>query len=147
MYFKKRYKDSVEFHNQNQIEFDRVRSATSKLKSMTELGVSGFAIAEAEKLTYEYLNLSSVCSDLLFGLGASVLDAKSRYKQIEGMFFRDLSVKTPAADKVKLVQCLPTYIQADQDYNDLLDLKEYIENKKKDFDGAYYYYRDIANKK
>ena len=147
MFFKKQYKNSIDFHTQNQIEFDKVRTASTKLKSMSELSIGGSALYESEKLTFEFLNLSSVCSDLLFGLGSSVGDAKSKIKQIEGIFFRDLKTKTPAADKVKLVQCLSSYIEADQNYNDLNDLKDYIEMKKKDFDSAYYYYRDINNKK
>lgn len=121
--------------------------ANARLKSMSELGETGFALAEAERLTFEFLKLSSSCSELLFGLGASVGDAKSSMKQIEGMFYRDLTSKTSAADKSKLVQCLPSYMEADRNYNDLLDLKEYLEMKKKDFDSAYYYYRDLNNRK
>jgi hypothetical protein len=145
--FSVRYKDSAEFHSANKDKFESVLKASTKLKSMRELGETGFALSETERLTYEFLNLSSTCSDILFGLSASVLDAKEKLKQIEGMFFRDLTVKTSAIDKAKLVHCLPQYMESDKCYNDLLDLKEYIEMKKRDFDSAHYYYRELANKK
>lgn len=145
--FSKRYRDSAEFHSQNKAEFERVLSASTKLKSLSELGATGFALQEAEKLTFDFLNLSSLCSELLFGLSGSMYDSKSKIKQCEGIFFRDMSVKTSAADKAKLVHCTPSYIEADRCYNDLLDLVEYIQMKKKDFDSAYYYYRDISSRK
>lgn len=145
--FSKRYKDSLDFHNNHQEKFDLIISASSKLKSMNQLGETGNALGEAERLTFEFLHLGTICSELLFGLTGSTLDAKSKIKQTEGIFFRDLSVKTSAIDKAKLVQCLPAYMEADRCYNDLLDLSEYIAMKKKDFEAAYYYYRDLSNRK
>jgi hypothetical protein len=145
--FSVRYKDSAEFQNAHEKKFESILSATTKLKSSSQISESGFALVETERLTYEFLNLSAVCSDLLFGLSASVLDAKAKMKQIEGMFFRDLTVKTSAIDKAKLVHCLPQYIEADKNYNDLTDLADYILMKKKDFDSAHYHYRELNNKK
>lgn len=145
--FSVRYKNSAEFQSQNEERFKLILSASSKLKSISQVSESGFALTESERLTFEFLNLSTLCSDLLFGLSASVLDAKEKIKQIEGMFFRDLTVKTSAVDKSKLVHCLPSYMEADKDYNDLTDLFDYISMKKKDFESAYYYYRDMNNKK
>ena len=145
--FSVRYKDSAEFQSINQEKFTQILSAPTKLKSLNQIAESGFALAEAERLTFEFLQLSSLCSDLLFGLSASVLDAKEKIKQVEGMFFRDMTVKTSAVDKGNLVHCLPRYMEADKNYNDLTDLADYIAMKKKDFDSAHYHYREINNKK
>ena len=70
-----------------------------------------------------------------------------QYKSIEGIFFRDSGVKTSAADKSKLVLAYPQYIEAHKNFNDLEDLYEFLKMKHTDFEGAYYYYRDISSKK
>lgn len=145
--FSRRYLNSQEFHSAHQVQFDRVLSASTRLKSHSELGSAGFALEEAERLCFDFMNLSSLCSELMFGLSASVSDAKSKLKQIEGTFFRDLATKTSAADKSKLVHALPTYQEADRHYNDLQDLLEYLQMKKKDFEMAYYYYREVSTRR
>lgn len=145
--FSTRYKNSLEFHTTNKEAFEKVLSASTKLKSSAELSVTGFALVEAERLTFEFMNLTSICSELLFGLSASVSDAKSKIKQVEGIFWRDLETKTSAADKAKLVYAQQMHIDADKDYNDLNDVYDYIIMKKKDFEMAYYYYREISAKR
>ena len=139
-----RYSSYQDFRDKNAANLDLVIQARSKLKSMTELAMSGQALAEADALAYEYLNLDALVTDLLFGLSASVLDAKANVKKLEGIFFR-VSSKS-AADKAKLVQEDPDYLAATQFFNELTDLEDYLRNKKKDFEKAYYHYRGIANK-
>ena len=82
----------------------------------------------------------------MFGLSASVLDAKTKVKEVEGTIFRDLG-KMSAADKTKLIQADKIYVASNQIYNDLIDLQEYLVNKKKDAETSYYYYRAISSNK
>lgn len=145
MYFRK-YKNYEDFYAQNQKNFDCVQMAAAKMKSVNELSQTGSALAEAEKLTFDFLNLSSLCSDLLFGLSSSVLDAKSDYKRVEGIFHRASEEKSVAA-KEKLCQCDPDYIETSKRFNELTDIFEYITNKKRDFESAYYYYRNMNSDK
>lgn len=140
----KRYSSFEDFKSNNETNLDLVIQARSKLKSLSELAMTGRALDEAEALAYEYLNLDSLVTDLMFGLSASVLDAKANVKKLEGIFFR-VSSKS-AADKAKLVQEDPDYLAATQFFNELTDLQEFLLNKKKDFEKAYYHYRGIANK-
>ena len=141
-----KYNNFPDFQLKNKSKFDEVSSSILKLKSMSELAQTGSALTEAEKLTFDFLNLSSICTDLLFGLSGSVLHAKSKRNEEEGLFFRNSDVKS-AADKAKLVLAEPAYLLANANHNDLNDLFEYLQMKKKDFDAAYYYYRDISTRK
>lgn len=139
-----RYSSYEDFKSKNETNLDLVIQARFKLKSMSELAMTGSALTEAETLAFEFLNLGSIVTDLMFGLSASVLDAKANLKKMEGIFFR-VSSKS-AADKAKLVCEDPDYLAANQIFNDLTDLQEFLLNKKKDFETAYYHYRGIANK-
>lgn len=147
MFTKKRYVSSESFYEQNKDAFEEILGAKVKLKSMSELSQTGMALAAAEGLCFDFLNLKNKVSDLMFGLSASVNDAKVHYKELEGLFFRDSGVKTSAADKSKLVQAFPQYVEAHKNFNDLTDLLEFLQMKRADFDSAYYYYRDISTKK
>lgn len=139
-----RYSSYEDFKTRNEKNFSLVFVARTKLKSNSDMGIGGQALTEAEGLSFEFLNLSSLVTDLMFGLSASVLDAKAKLKEIEGIFFRE-NTKS-AADKAKLIAAEPNYIAATQNFNDLTDLQEFLLNKKKDFEAAYYHYRGISNK-
>lgn len=141
-----KYTSFEDFYSKNKNQFEEVRYSHSRLKSIAELAQTGSAIAESERLTFDFLNLSNLVTDLLFGLSNSVLESKSKLKEVEGIFFRDSPTKS-AADKAKLVQADPQYITANTNYNNLNDLFEYLQLKKKDFESAYYYYREISAKK
>lgn len=147
MFEKKRYVSSEDFYNKNQNDFEAVVQAKAKLMSSSELSQTGMALTVAEGLCFDFLNLKNKVSDLMFGLSASVSDAKVEYKRIEGMYFRDSGVKTSAADKTKLVQAFPEYVEAHKNFNDLEDLLDFLKMKHADFEGAYYYYRDVVSKK
>lgn len=147
MFQRRRYISSDDFYSQNTTDFESVVQAKTKLLSLSQLGETGMALSTAEGLCFDFLNLRNKCADLLFGLSASVSDSKVRYKEIEGIYFRDHGVKTSAADKSKLVQAYPEYVEAHKHFNDLTDLYEFIQMKRADFEAAYYYYRDIASKK
>ena len=139
------YSSFEDFYSKNKDNFDLVQNARSKLKSYQELAVGGFALSEAEKLTFEYLNLSALVSDLMFGLSSSVLGAKGDLKRVEGMYFRDS--KGAAAEKVKTVQADQSFLDANKIFNDLNDIQKYLQNKKTDFEAAYYHYRAISERK
>lgn len=141
-----RYSSYEDFSSRNSKNLELVIKSKSKLMSISDLSITGHSIGRAEDLAYEFLNLSNVITDLLFGLSASVLDAKTKLKEVEGIIFRDLG-KMSAADKTKLIQADERYVKANQTFNDLTDLQEYLNNKKKDAETSYYYYRAIASNK
>lgn len=142
MSIKIRYESFDQFFRLNQDNFKRVQIARKELKSPQELGMMGDMIMQAEKLTYHYINLRSLVSDLLFGVTASVLDAKHGIKTQEAIVFREIEGKQ--GDKKILLEADQRVIQANQKYNDLLDLKDYLELKWKDFDTSHYYYKNLA---
>jgi hypothetical protein len=141
----KKYSSYTEFQQQNDVHLQQVVNAKTKLKSVSDLAMTGQALTESESLAFEFLNLSQICTDLMFGLSSSVLDAKAEYKRVEGIFFRE-NTKS-AADKAKLVQADDQYVKANQTFNDLTDLLEYLQGKKKDFETAHYYYRAMNSNK
>ena len=141
-----RYTSFQDFSSRNDKNFSLVVAAKTKLKSMSDLGLTGNALGDAESLSFDFLKLKNITTDLMFGLSASVLDAKARIKETEGLCFRDITAPSAAA-KEKLTQCDPRYVAAHQTYNDLFDLQEYLQNKAKDFENSYYYYRGLANNK
>lgn len=140
-----RYTSFQDFSSRNKKNFDQVVAAKTKLKSISELSMTGQALSESESLAFDFLNLKNIVTDLMFGLSASVLDSKARIKEVEGTIFRELDGQSAAA-REKIIQCDSRYVQAHQTYNDLIDLSQYLENKAKDFESSYYYYRGLANK-
>lgn len=140
-----KYSSYGDFQEKNNANLCLILQAKVKLKSVSELAMGGQALTDSESLAFEFLNLSHICTDLMFGLSSSVLDAKAESKNVEGVFFRE-SPKS-AADKAKLVQCEDAYIKATHIFNDLTDLLEYLQNKKKDCESAHYYYKGLANNK
>lgn len=141
-----RYSSYEDFSGRNGKNLELVLKSKTKLMSLSDLSITGHSISRAEELAYEFLNLSNVITDLMFGLSASVLDAKTKVKEVEGTIFRDLG-KMSAADKTKLIQADKIYVASNQIYNDLIDLQEYLVNKKKDAETSYYYYRAISSNK
>jgi hypothetical protein len=139
-----RYTSFQDFASRNDKNFSLVVAAKTKMKSITDLSITGQALDTAEELAFEFLNLKNIVTDLMFGLSASVLDAKTKVKEMEGICFRDLTGS--AADRARLLQTDPRWIQANQTYNDLLDLSEYLTNKSKDFETNYYYYRGLSQR-
>jgi hypothetical protein len=140
-----RYTSYQDFSNKNIKNLEQVIKAKTKLKSIGELSVGGQALSDAETLAFDFLNLKNIVTDLMFGLSASVLDAKAKIKEVEGTIFRELDGQSAAA-REKQIQADARYVQAHQTYNDLFDLQTYLENKAKDFETTYYYYRGLSNK-
>lgn len=116
--------------------------ARGQLKSPQELGMSGDAIIESEKLAYHYLNLRNLVSDLLFGLSASVLDAKHDIKSQRALAYRDLT--GAQGERNTMADADSKVIKANQKFNDLNDLMEYLRNKYDDFEKDHFYYKQIA---
>ena len=137
-----RYKNFDQFFRLNEEGFKRVQGARKEMKSIQDLGMSGNALAEAEKLGYHYLNLKNLVSDLLFCVGASVLDAKHDIKTQGAVAWRELSGS--AAEKKVLVEGEEIVVNANKRYNDLKDLETYLENKREDFETCHYYYKQLA---
>ena len=140
-----RYTSFNSFSEKNSANFEKVVQAKSKLKSISDLSSTGRALEEAESLAFEFLNLKNIVTDLMFGLSASVLDAKTKIKEVEGTLFRDSNAPSAAA-KEKMILADPAYVSAQHMFNDLTDLYEYLSNKAKDFETSYYYYRGLSNK-
>jgi len=141
-----RYGSFDQFFRLNMENFQRVQAARTKLISPAELGMTGSATIEAEKLSYLFLNLLSTTSDLMFGLSASVLDAKHDIKTQTAIAYREMG-KKPQGEKKIEVEADIRVVTANQKYNDLLDLKEYLSNKYSNFETTHYYYKNLAQGK
>lgn len=142
MEYKIRYESFDQFFRVNSESFKQVQSAKTQLKSPQQLGMSGNAIIESEKLAFHFLNLENLVSDLLFALGASVLDAKHDIKNQMGLAYRDLSGS--ATERSKLIESDERVIKAHNKYNDLHDLEDYLKNKYSDFEKNHYYYKQLS---
>lgn len=142
MEIKVRYEGFDQFFRLNKEDFQRVQAARKQMKSIQELGMTGNAIAESEKLAYSYLNLRNLVSDLLFGVAASVLDAKHDIKTQNAIVFREMT--GAQGTKTTLLEADPRVISAHKKYNDLLDLELYLKNKYSDFESCHYYYKQLA---
>jgi len=145
MQLKIRYDSFDQFFRLNEERFKRVQAARKELKSPQELGITGNALAESEKLAYHYLNLKNLVSDLLFGIGASVLDAKHLVKVQTAVAYR--AAVGPVSEKKIMIEASPIVEAAVEKFNDLGDLKDYLENKREDFETCYYYYRKVSGGK
>lgn len=139
---KVRYDSFDQFFRLNKENFQKVQSARKQMKSLSELGMTGDAIIESEKLAYLYLNLKSLVSDLLFGVAASVLDAKHNIKTQSAIVFRDLPGKQ--GEKDRMLEADDRVIKANKSYHDLLDLELYMKNKYADFESCHYYYKQLS---
>ncbi len=145
MQLKIRYDSFDQFFRMNKENFQKVQQAKALLKSPQEMGMTGNALAEAERLAYEFLNLKCIVSDLLFGVGASVLDAKHKVKVNTAIAYRN--TEGPQGDKKILIEQDALVVQANEAFNDLEDLKEYLLKKMEDFSASHYYYKNIAQGK
>lgn len=145
MQIKVRYVSFDQFFRLNTEEFKRVQQAKTSLKSPQELGMTGNVLGEAENLAYQFLNLKNLVSDLLFGISASVLDSKHNTKVQTALAYRDLPGKI--GDKKVQVEAQENVIESHQQFNDLLDLKEYLINKYNDFEANHYYYKQLSQGK
>lgn len=142
MDIKVRYESFNQFFRLNKEDFQRVHSARKQMKSLAELGVTGNALIESEKLAYQYLNLKNLVSDLLFGIAASVLDAKHDIKNQKALSYRDL--KGAQGERNILLESDKRVVSANEKYNDLLDLELYLKNKYADFESCHYYYKQLS---
>jgi len=140
----KKYFNKEEFLAVNNENFSYVRSGASLLKRPEQMGMGGIPFAEAEQLSYTFLDLINKCSDLMLGLAASAADAKSRYKKAHALaFYRaDGRVK----DKEFAADMDDTYQREHTNHNDLSDLFEYLKMKREDFDKSHYYYKQMLKR-
>jgi hypothetical protein len=138
----RKYKTYSEFEELNKHQFGGVRLAVTQLKSPDKLGADGLALAETEKLSHFFLNAANVCTDLMFGISASCLDAQANVNSTEGLIYGQKV--GGATDRNRAVACDPVYLQSVKDYNDLQDLKKYLEMKRDDFMANHYYYKGLA---
>ncbi len=141
-----RYKSFDQFFRLNKENFQRVQAARKDMRSPAELAMTGSATIEAEKFSYQFLNLKQTTSDLMFGLGASVLDAKHDIKTQTAVAYRELAGKPQGEKKIE-VEAQEKVVAANKTYNDLNDLKEYLMNKYSDFESTHYYYKNLAQGK
>lgn len=145
MEIKVRYESFDQFFRLNKDNFQKVQKARTSLKSPQELGMTGSLLVEAESLAYQFLNLKNLVSDLLFGVGASVLDSKHNIKNQSALAYRELT--GPQGERKMMVEAESIVVNANKKYNDLNDLKEYLENKYNDCENNHYYYKQISQGK
>jgi len=138
-----RYDDFNDFYAKNTDAFQSLLTARNHMKSRQELALTGEALIEAERLSYVFLNFASLCSELRFGLVASVYDAKQAYKNASAQFMRSSDEKSVKAKELMLFAD-EVYEKQVKRYNDLFDLNEYLEKRYADFEKAHYYYKAIA---
>lgn len=138
----RKYVSYADFHSVNQVKFEVVQRAVAQLKGPDKLGIDGMALAETEKLSHFFLNMANVCTDLMFGISASVLNSLAAVNSTEGTLY--LQKVGGATDRNRAVTCDPIYIQVTNQYNELVDLKKYLENKRDDFMADHYYYKGLA---
>lgn len=139
-----KYKTFDEFQKLNDAKMNIVQQAAGMLKSPDQIGLDptgSLAIAETEKLAHFFLTVANHCTDLLFGVSASVLDAQANVNAVEGTLYGQ---KTGGAtDRNRLVACDPQYMVATQNFNDLKDLQKYLEMKREDFISNHHYYKHL----
>ena len=140
----KKYLNKDEFLSVNKEVFEYVTSGSSLLKRPEQMGLGGIPYAEAEQLSYVFLDLINKSSDLMLGLAASAADAKSRYKRAYAVaFYRaDGRVK----DKELAGDMDADFQRETTNHNDLDDVFNYLKMKREDFDKAHYYYKQMLKK-
>lgn len=141
----RKYKSYEEFYSANQARFDAVQKAAALLKSPTQLGndsAMGLAMAEAETLSHFFLSVANSTTDLLFGVSASVLDAEASVSSTEGVLYGQKS--GGATDRNRAVASDTVYLSMVQNFNDLKDLKSYLERKHEDMMSNHYYYKGLV---
>ena len=140
----KKYLNKEEFLSVNGENFTYVQQGASLLKRPEQLGMGGIPYAEAEQLSYTFLDLINKCSDLMLGLAASAASAKSRYKKAHASaFYRaDGRVK----DKEFAADMDDAYQREHDNHDDLDDLFNYLKMKREDFDKAHYYYKQMLKR-
>lgn len=142
----KRYANIEEFRAINNDALQKVQEGAGQLRQSSELG-QGFGsgpLEEAEKLSYVFLSLINTCTDLMFGLSSSALNAKTNYKKAEAVGFRTADGRVK--DKEFAAVSTNEYVNYVKNYNDLTDLKEYLVMKREDFDKAHYYYKQMLRR-
>jgi hypothetical protein len=139
---KLRYGSFDQFWRVNQDKFVQIQNATKELKSPVELGMTGQALLEAEKLAFRYLNLKSMVNDLMLGLSGSVLDAKANIKNQYGIAYREMSGSIK--EREHCANSDTRGVEADQVYNDLDELQSDLEGKLSDYESAHYYYKKMT---
>ena len=121
---------------------EEVKRASSQLQGYSELGQSGMPLAEAERLSYRYLYLMNITTDLLLGVSSSVGNAKANRNKTEALQFRAADGKVK--DREHAAASSDEYIEAARNYNDLNDLYEYLKQKHDDFEKNHWYYKHIG---
>jgi len=140
----KRYASSEEFLALNKETMDMILRGSSLLKSSSSMGALGMPLQEAESLSYQFLNLMNKCTDLLFGLSSSVLNAKASSKKSEAICF----IESDGRVKDKEFKAISdeTYLKFLKNYNDLDDIKSYLVQKHGDFEKNHYYYKNLSSR-
>lgn len=142
-----KYKSFQEFATVNREKFAVVQMLGAKLKAPRDLGkeTGGLLLAEAEELEHLFLNGAGACTDLMFGISASVLDAKAQSENTYGLLYGQKSGN--ATDKKNQVESDPIYTGTLSAYHELEDLKKYLERKRDDFMANHYFYKQFRSQK
>lgn len=140
----KSYLNKEEFMSVNEQNYKFVLEGASLLKRPEQMGLGGLPLAEAEQLSYTFLDLINKATDLMLGLAASAARAKSRYKKCHASaFYRaDGRVK----DKEFAADMDENYQREHGNYDDLDDLFNWLKMKREDFEKAHYYYKQMLKR-
>lgn len=140
----KRYESAEEYMTLNQVDFERVQYGAKMLKNPSQLSQSGMPIQEAERLSYVFLDLMNVASDLMFGLSASAANEKSAYKKAEAIGFREADGRVK--DKEYAAVSNDNYLKHIRNHNDLTDIYDYLKQKHSDFEKNHFYYKHMMGR-
>lgn len=140
----KRYESAEEFMAINKAEFERVQAGAQMLKSPQLMGQGGMPLQEAERLSYVFLDLVNVCTNLSFGLSASALNAKAARNKAEAIGFREADGRVK--DKEFAAVSSEEYLKQSQNYNDLTDISDYLKQKRENFEKSHFYYKHLMGR-
>jgi hypothetical protein len=141
----KRYESAEEFTAVNEELFSRVQAGASMLKSPSQLSQTGMPLQEAERLSYLFLDLLNVCTNLQFGLSSSALNAKASLKKCEAIGYREADGRVK--DKEFAAVSSDSYMEFTKNFNDLSDINEYLKQKRENFEKAHFYYKNLMGSK
>lgn len=140
----KKYLNKDEFLAVNGENFNYIKEGASLLKRPEQMGMGGLPFAEAEQLSYTFLDLINKATDLMLGLGASAADAKSRYKKAYARAFYDADGRVK--DKEQAADMNSQYQIETTNHNDLNDIFDWLKMKREDFDKCHYYYKQMLKR-
>ena len=139
------YNSAEEFFKANEAPMKEIGASNTKLMSMSELMTTGDVLTKCDELSYEFLRLMNVVSQIRLGLTASVIRAKEGVKTTEGVIYRAL--EGSATEKKMLIPSMQEHVTASDKLADLTDISDYLQQKYEAFQSAHVYYKNLASRR